>query len=333
VAGTVSCNGSKLVTCKADGTGITETVCEFGCDAAANPNACKQAACAANEKRCNPSEAKQVQVCKPDRTGWNNGSLCPGTCLNGECQAPPSCVAGEQTCRPNVITGGVRTDVIDECTAGGTWQQGKVTCTDGDCVDQGGTPKKYACGTCWKGTRSCDSSGTPEVVLSCDDPMTGWTSAYDCWDTDWCIYGSCATPLEMAATKADNIKLLAQSFLQCWYWYMDGDVTKDEMCYIIDGSNQAQPVSFDDVSSWVCDTATSADFAAFSPDWAPTPDDAFTLVKDLVGCGFWNNSEITWKWDPLPASTFLDACMWYRPSNSALFDDEDYLDRCENFVQ
>jgi hypothetical protein len=321
-AGTVSCNGSKLVTCKADGTGITEQVCDFGCDSTASPNACKQAACAAGDKRCNPSEAKQIQTCKPDRTGWNNGSLCPGTCLNGECQAPATCTAGEQTCRPNVA---FHQDVIDECTAGGTWQQGKLTCTEGNCVDQGGTPKKYACGTCWKGERDCDSSGSPEKVLTCDDPMAGWTTAYDCWDTDWCIYGSCATPLTLAATKSENYPLLAQAFVQCWYWYMDQGVTKDEMCYILDGSNQTQSVSFDEMKSWVCDTATVADFGGTQAD--------YDLAKDLVGCGFWNNSEITWMWDPLPAGNFLDGCMWYRPSNSVLFDDEDYLDYCTNFVQ
>jgi hypothetical protein len=79
------------------------------------------------------------------------------------------------------------------------------------------------------------------------------------------------------------------------------------------------------METWVCDSATAADFGSVAAD--------FTLIKDLVGCGFWSNSEITWKWNPLPAGTFLDACMWYRPSNNILFDDEDYLDRCENFVQ
>ena len=321
--GTVSCNGSKLVTCKTDGTGITEQLCEFGCDWAANPNACKTAVCAVNEKRCNPDALKQVQTCKPDRTGWTNGAICPGTCLNGECQAPPTCVVGEQTCRPGVA---FHKDEIDECKADGTWQTAKIVCsgdTSGSCVDMGGTPKKFQCGTCWLGERTCSDVG--DDVIYCEDPMAGWTTAYSCWEGDWCIYGSCATPLELAAAATDNYKLLAQAFLQCWKWYMDQDVTKDEMCYILDGSYQTSSLDPDGLFAWMCDSATAADFYGGQDD--------LTVAKDRVGCGWLNNSEITWKWDPLPAGNSLEACIWYRPSNSSFFDDEDYLDHCTNFVQ
>jgi hypothetical protein len=317
VAGTVTCNGSKLVTCTA--TGLQETVCEFGCDWQATPNACKAAACAVGDKRCNPTEAKQIQTCKPDRTGWNNGTLCPNTCVNGECVAPPNCVTGEQTCRPSVA---FHKDEIDECTAGGTWQL-KQTCTTGNCVDQGGTPKKYGCGTCWKDERRCADVG--DTVEYCADPLTGWEAWYDCYTGDWCMYGSCATPLELPAGLTDNYRALAQAFVQCWYWYMDQGVTSDEMCYILDGTTATSSVGFDGMKSWVCDTATVADFDNTQAD--------YDLARDLVGCGFWNNSEITWQWDPLPAGHSLEACMWYRPSNSSLFDDEDYLDYCTNFVQ
>jgi len=75
----------------------------------------------------------------------------------------------------------------------------------------------------------------------------------------------------------------------------------------------------------VCDTATAADFDYGQQD--------LDMAKDLVGCGFWNNSEIFWYYDPLPANTFMDACIWYHPSGSVLFDDEDTLDYCDNFGQ
>lgn len=314
-AGTVSCNGSKLVTCKADGTGITEQVCEFGCDSVATPNVCKQAVCAVDEKRCNPTEPKQIQTCKPDRTGWNNGALCPGTCLNGVCQAPPTCTTGEETCRPNVAT---HKDEIDTCV-GGNWQL-KTACTNGNCYETAAGSKKYECGTCWQGERRCADVG--DTVEYCSAPQTGWETWYDCWEGDWCMSGSCATPLELPAGQTETYKALMQAFVQCWYWYMDQEVTSDEMCYVIDSSSSPS-VTFDATKSWVCDTAAVADFNSQAD---------YDLAKDLVGCGFWNNSEITWQWDPLPPQ-FLDACMWYRPSNSSLFDDEDYLDRCANFVQ
>jgi hypothetical protein len=313
-AGAKQCSGAKLQTCRSDGTGWDEQLCQYGCDGTTNPAACKAAACAATDKRCSPTNAKVVQTCSADLTGWVDGTVCPGTCENGACKAPAVCTPGEEVCRQNVAW---HRDEIDRCAAdGATWETAHAVCTTGSCYDAGGSPTQYACGSCFKNERSCRN----EDVMECSDPAAGPTKLLTCGGGDICIEGTCSGAISLGADATENYKTIAQAFVDCWAIYQGS--TENQMCYNIDGQYQTNDLAFSQVSDWICNSAVASDFQ-FDGDLA--------MAQDLAGCGFWNNSEIFWWWDPLPAGTILEACIWYHPSGSILFDDEDTLDRCANF--
>ncbi|HEY3353203.1 MAG TPA: hypothetical protein VGQ83_08155 [Polyangia bacterium] len=319
-AGQKQCNSTKLQTCKADATGWDEQLCQYGCDATATPAACKAAACTAGQKRCSTANPKVVQTCNADLTGWVDGTVCPGTCANGDCQAPPTCNPGEEVCRQGVA---YHKDEIDKCSATGTWELKHETCTTGSCYDAGGTPKQYACGTCWKNERSCRN----EDIMECADPQAGPTLLVTCQGQAICLAGTCSDVVTLGADATTNYQALAQAFVDCWYFNNGTGLTKNEMCYNIDGQYATSDISYSQVERWVCDTATAGDFYYGQQD--------YDLAGDLFGCSwrFWgfNNSEIFWKWDPLPPGSILEACIWYHPSGSILHDDEDTLDHCDKF--
>ena len=312
--GSTSCNGAKLVTCKADGTGITETPCEFGCDPNKSPIACATAACNVGDKRCSPTNAKQVQTCKPDRTGWLDGTVCPDSCTNGSCGGTAGCTPGEEFCYQNVD---FHRDEIDLCKADGTWEIANEVCTAGSCVDKGGTPKLFECGTCWKGERSCSG----EDVMECTAPATGATKLFTCTGITTCVGGACGEDITLAADSTVNYKTIAQALVDCWNKNIGG--TANAMCYAIDGEAQTQPIAASSARAWVCDTAAAADFTGGEDD--------LSRAKDIWGCGFWDVSEMSWLWDPLAVGTVYQACIWYDIAGG-WFGAGIVLDHCEYYT-
>ena len=315
-AGQKQCNGAKLLTCRADGLGWDELLCQYGCDPATTPPACKGAACSAGQKRCSPDNPKVIQTCNADLTGWVDSTICPGTCnpTTFQCEAGGTCTPNEEACRQNVET---HRDEIDKCSVTGTWQTAHEVCTAGSCYDAGGTPKQFACGTCWKDERSCQG----ETVMECANPQSGPTSLLTCVGTELCVAGTCSTAIVLGASQTVNYRTLAQAFVDCWVIY--SGATQNQMCANIDGQSQSTDISYADAGDWVCNTATAGDFLGGQSD--------YDVAYDLFGCSWTSNSEIFWWWDPLPAGTILEACIWYHPSGSIFFDDEDTLDHCENF--
>ena len=102
------CNGSELVICNTGGVKVSK-LCDFGCDATAN--VCKDPACDLTDKRCNPSAPQQVQTCKADQTGWDDGETCANACVDGVCQVPcTSC---------NVVAAGLDFDRLEGLSTDG----------------------------------------------------------------------------------------------------------------------------------------------------------------------------------------------------------------------
>jgi hypothetical protein len=318
VGGTTSCNGSKLVTCNQDGSGITETMCDFGCSTTPSPAKCKDPACGAGENRCSATNSKQVETCNATRTAWINGPFCnSGVCTGGVC----TCVPTEEICRKAVS---YHLDEIDRCDANGHWVKAAESCMSGDCIDEGGTPKQFSCGACWAGERSCGHLD----VYDCPDPsVEPIVPILTCEDTEICTYGACATLLTLpAGTEGDSYKEIIRKVVACWH--TNADVlhpSANNMCYKMDRTNQPAELNFANLVDWVCNS-TAAEFENVATDL--TSDAAWSKAKDLAGCGWFNDSEIFWLWNPMPDYDQSDACVWYHPVTG---QDQLVIDHCTKY--
>ncbi|MBT9556361.1 MAG: hypothetical protein IV100_10045 [Myxococcales bacterium] len=85
------CNGGKLLKCRADGTDVFETVCDYGCF----DGACRDGACVDGSVRCGGPTLKET--CQ--NAEWVS-TVCDQGCMNGECVAQV-CAAGRELCEPD----------------------------------------------------------------------------------------------------------------------------------------------------------------------------------------------------------------------------------------
>jgi len=312
--GSTSCNGEKLVVCGTDGASYSsQTLCPYGCNAAASLPVCLDPVCSLGETRCDPANAKQVQKCSTDRTAFVAGTLCPFNCVNGTCSSSPTCTTGEEACRQNVQ---YHVDEIDRCNAN-TWELGVNVCTTGSCIDVGGSPRQYGCGQCWAGRRSCNGAD----VLECPDATQPPVKLLTCASPDTCVIGECGEAVTLSdGALFPNYGLVAQALVDCWKRYGGVNTAARAMCAAIDTRALAFYFVSANVEDWVCTWAAAGDFVGGASD--------YTLARDLIGCGLFNNSEVKWKWTLIPVGTTDPVCVWYQPGTSFWSGETLIFDRC-----
>ncbi len=161
--GTTTCTDlAKLKTCKADGSGWSESPCGNGyvCEASAGASACKAQVCAPGEKTC---EGSSVVTCNANGTAIASTIPCADkqTCLAGACLAA-ACKVGQVQCQNGQVA---------SCKADGSGWDAKacganMVCSEGACVPKACEPGQAFC----IGTKKmqCGSSGADAAeVLDC----------------------------------------------------------------------------------------------------------------------------------------------------------------------
>jgi len=100
VPGKTQCIGSNFLTCKSDGSDWDSETCQDGTH-------CTLKGCVATE--CRPGQSQcdkdgNVQVCKPDGSGWGDAAACKNgeTCVAGQCVSK-DCKAGDKKCIGNEL--------------------------------------------------------------------------------------------------------------------------------------------------------------------------------------------------------------------------------------
>jgi len=149
--------------------------------------------------------------------------------------------------------------------------------------------------------QTADSSAfddaTPDVAVDAADAGMTCDASHISVANRGCILG---VFLDQTATK--NLARLAQAAVDCWK-FAGAHGNNNALCFALDTTSSPSTVAGADYDTWVCNTATAADFNGGAAD--------LTVARDLSGCTFADPDNTTFKTDPLPTGSLGGYCIGF----------------------
>lgn len=198
-----------------------------------------------------------------------------------------------------------------------------------DCTISNDCARGFACdtfaGVCIQDPNYnvCDDLGCEQRGLLCRRDQARCVDCLehvDCDTNQACVGSRCGAAAERAFTGSSQaIAQMAQWLADCFNYTPEDGI---HLCGILDASDLAVPVTKDEVSDWVCDTASESDFE----DGARGLDGA----SSVMGCGLFNDEDLRWS-DAIWPRSFWQICLWTLPAASFLDEKDVVVAPCGDF--
>jgi hypothetical protein len=273
------------------GTGCMGTDCN-DMDRAVNPGAME--VCNGKDDDCDNQEDEcegDMQACDPNRR------QCQGM-LQADCQQTANCITG-LLCENGKCLGGVGVGCGSGEDCAQTFECNRNT---GVCqVD----PNYDVCTE----ELMCDQNN--QFCLRDQARCVACLDSFDCPGIEFCAGYTCSEmPYRefISDDETTDILDMARWFADCIIGTGNDNI---EICGVIDGEQLETALNDDQVTDWICDDATEADFEGGETD--------LEAAKGVAGCGLFNDRDLDWD-DPLRPGVYWEYCMWTLPP--AIFFDE-----------
>ncbi len=143
---------------------------------------------------------------------------------------------------------------------------------------------------------------------------------FECPGVELCAGFTCNVVADRTLTTEETaVTEMSQFLADCFLGGSDDEVA---LCGILDAVALLNPLTEDEVRDHICDDAVAEDFVGGDRD--------LSAARGVVGCGLFNDDDLTWPRGLLPGS-FWEICMWTVPP-SGLFDERSVVVQpCEEF--